>query len=96
MDDDADRRVPRALYGPRYGEYNRPQDEHDPETETEVKEAMKKALDGPGGPTEHRLLARLDEPAPPKLLADNVERKERQPERKTVVLASPSGLTAMK
>ena len=31
--------------------------------ETEVKEAMKKSLDEPGAPTEHRLLARQDEPA---------------------------------
>jgi hypothetical protein len=47
------------------------------QTETEVKEAMKKALDEPSAATEHRLLTRLDEPAPPKLLADNVEHKER-------------------
>lgn len=85
MDDDADRRIPRALYGPRYAEDDWQQEEQDAKAETEVKEAMKKSLDKPSAPTEHRLLARLDEPAPPELFPDNVEHKERQPERKNVV-----------
>jgi hypothetical protein len=88
MDDDADRRIPRALYGPRYGEHDRQEEKQDAKAETEVKEAMKKSLDEPGAPTEYRLLARLDEPAPPEFLADNVKYKERQPERKNVVLTN--------
>jgi hypothetical protein len=40
---------------------------------------MQHALNQPGAAPEHRLLARLDEAAPPHLLADDVEGKERQP-----------------
>jgi hypothetical protein len=86
MDDDTHRRIPRALYGPRYGEHDRQEEKQDAKAETEVKQTMKKSLNEPGAPTEHRLLTRLDEPAPPELLADNVEHKERQPECKNVVL----------
>jgi hypothetical protein len=77
MDEDADRRIVCALYGPRDGKHDRHQEEHNTKAETEMKEAMKKTLHEPGAPTEHRLLARLDEPAPPELLTDYVEREER-------------------
>jgi hypothetical protein len=62
MDHDANRRIPRSLYGPRYGEHDRQQEKQDAKAETEVKEAMKQSLDEPSAPTERRLLARLDEP----------------------------------
>jgi hypothetical protein len=36
MNDDADRRIPRALYGPRYGEHDRQQQKQDARAETEA------------------------------------------------------------
>ena len=44
--------------------------------ETEMKEPVQQPLDEPGALAEHRLLARLDETSPPKLLAGNVEHAE--------------------
>jgi hypothetical protein len=35
MDDDADRRIPRALYCPRYGQHDRQEEKQDAKAETE-------------------------------------------------------------
>ncbi len=47
--------------------------------------AVKKALDGPRAGAEHGLLTGLNEPAPPKLLADNVDGEEGQPQGEQIV-----------
>src|SRR5262245_760256 len=79
VDQHADGCIPCALYGPGDAKQRRPEDENDPEAETEMKGAVQEPLDDPRARAEHRLLARLDEPTPPALLPDNVEGEEGEP-----------------
>jgi hypothetical protein len=68
-----------ALYGSGHAEQGRPEDEDDPEAETEMKGAVQEPLNDPRARAEHRLLARLDEATRPALLPDNVEGEEEKP-----------------